>query len=158
MNNRLFTTTEVLLSITGYLLAGATVHAAVIYKWRDAQGHIHFEDHPSAEGAEKIILDDKTQRDGTYRKQMDQQRKLLRIYQEERQESEQLRKKQQHDEELRRRNCDLARKYLENVRIASYLYVKTDDPRNPRILTNAERATETARAKGDVKRWCKQGP
>ena len=157
MNNRFLVTKGVSLIITTYLLAGIAVHSAEIYKWRDAKGRIHFEDRPSVEGAEKIILDDNAQSDGAYREQMDKQLKLLQIYHEERQENEQLREKKQHDEELRRRNCNLALKYLENVRIASYLYEKTDDPRNPRILTKAERAAETARAEGDVKRWCKQG-
>lgn len=157
MTNRFFTTTGCLLAIAACLFSGAAVQSAVIYKWRDAQGRIHFEYHPSVEGAEKIIIDNNAQQDGAYRGQMDKQIKMLQIYQEERQENNQLRKKKRQDRELRRKNCDRATRYLDNVRIASYLYEKTDDPRNPRILTNAERAAETARAEANVSRWCGQG-
>ena len=158
MDKRFLTFTGVLLTVTGWLQLDVTAQSNDIFKWRDAQGNIHFEDHPPVEGAEKIILEDKTQTDGTYNEQMDKQLKLLQIYDEEKQENEQLRKKKHHDEELRQRNCKSAMKNLENIRIASRLYVKTDDPRNPRILTDAERAAVTARAEGDVKRWCKQDP
>ena len=131
MNKRFLTITGVLLTVTGWLLLYITAQAAEIFKWRDAQGNVHFEDHPSVEGAEKIILEDKTQPDGTYHEQMDKQLKLLQIYDEEKQENEQLREKKQHGEEMRQKNCNSAMNNLENVRIASRLYVKTEDPRNP---------------------------
>ena len=158
MNNRSFASTGVFLAITGYLLlAAVAVQSAVVYKWRDAQGNLHFEDHPPVQGAEKVIVDDKHREDGAYREQMDKQLKLLRIYQEDRQESEQLKEKKQHDKELHQRNCHLAMKYLDNVRTARYLYEDTKDPRNPRILTDAERTAETARAETDVAHWCRTG-
>jgi len=42
------------IAITGGLLAAFAAHAAVVYKWTDADGVVHFSDQPVA-GAEKII-------------------------------------------------------------------------------------------------------
>ena len=152
MNHRLLIT--LCLIATSFPLFVASPQAAVAYKWVDEKGNIHFDDHPPAQGSEKIIIENKIRRDKEYHDQLDKQIKLLEIYQEENQEKKQLEEKNRKDKALRENNCRLARKNLNSIKTASYVYQVTDDPRNPRILTNEERASATARAEADVKHWC----
>lgn len=154
MNNRLLITTGILLLVSLHQLLVATAQSAEIYKWVDEKGNIHFDDHPPAQGSEKIIIENEVRRDKEYHEQLDKQNKLLEIYQEENQEKEQAMEKSRKEKELRRNNCKLAQKNLNSIKTASYLYEATDDPRNPRVLTNEERVTATAQAEGDVKHWC----
>lgn len=132
----------------------ATAQSAVVYKWVDEKGNVHFDDHPPAQEAEKIIIENKARQDKEYHEYLDRQTKLLEIYQEENQDRQQEMEKTRKEKELRRDNCRLARKNLNSIKTASYLYQATDDPRNPRILSNSERDSATARAEADIKRWC----
>ena len=144
----------VFLAIAVYLFSAVTAQSAVIYKWVDEKGNIHFDDHPPAQDAEKIIIENAPRRDNEYHEQLDKQTKLLKIYQEEKQEKEQEMEKNNKEKELRQDNCKTAKQNLNSIKTASFLYQATDDPRNPRILTKEERTSATARAEADVKHWC----
>ena len=136
------------------MLATTTVHAAEIYKWVDENGKVHYGDHPTAQAAEKIIIHKSANADANYQNELEKQTRLLEIYTEERQEQQQLQEKIREDNATRDRNCNLAKKNLAGMKTASFLYEATDDPLNPRILNQTERATETAKAETAVQRWC----
>ena len=147
--------TCIVLVIAGYCVWHSVANSAEIYKWVDEKGVVHFGDRPSQQEAEKIIINTDVRKDLDYHEQLDNQTKLLEIYEEERQEKDLEQEKTNKDNQLRQHNCGLAEKNLNSIKSASYLYQATDDPRNPRILTNAERAAALDRAEADVKRWCK---
>ena len=136
------------------LLAAGPARSADIYKWVDRQGIVHFTDQPPQQGAQKIIIHIDPHRDAQYQAELNQQAKLLQIYQEDRQDDERHREKTRQARQTRQAKCDLARKNLTGIQTARYLYTLTDDPRNPRILSKAERAAETARVEAAVKHWC----
>ena len=73
---------------------------------------------------------------------------------EEREQHNREQEKARSEEQKREANCALAKTNLENINNSSYLYQKTSDPDNPRVLSEKERTTATNRAKEDVTRWC----
>ena len=125
-----------------------------IYKWVDEDGTVHFGDRPADNTVEKIIIKNPAGSDEEYQNQMQKQYKLLEVYGEERHEQKEQKEKKKKDQVNRQNNCKVAKKYLEDLRTAGFLYEDTDDPFNPRVLSFEERATETARAEDSVKRWC----
>lgn len=144
-----------LFSFNGYQLMIAVTHAVEIYKWIDEKGNVHYGDLPSDQTAEKIDIKNSTGVDPAYQYQLDKQTRLLEILNEERQERKENKVKIKLENEKRKANCILAKKYLDETKNASFLFQRTDDPLNPRILSHAERAKETAKAEAEVQRWCR---
>ena len=136
------------------LLATVAVQATEIYRWVDEKGAVHFGDRPTTQAAEKITINNSPDDDATYQNELGKQSRLLEIYTEERQEQKQLMEKITEEKAILARNCNLAKNNLNEMKNASYIYEDTDDPFNPRILSNAERTTETTRAEAEVEKWC----
>jgi len=131
--------------------------SAEIYKWVDENGRVHFGDKPSADDAVKVIIKKVPAKDVILEQHREKQRRLLDIYDEERKEKQQNQAKILAEIKKREAKCTKAKAYLEATINASYLYNKTDDAFNPRILTDAERAIATAKAEQHVKYWCQPG-
>jgi hypothetical protein len=55
---------------------------------------------------------------------------------------------------LRQSNCEKARSRLTGIQNSSFLYEKTADPDNPRILSQDEFETVVNSARHDVDVWC----
>jgi len=53
------------------------------------------------------------------------------------------------------RVLEQVRKQLEKIVNAGFLYEKTGDPRNPKVLTETERKAATERLRGQVEKWCR---
>lgn len=137
------------------LPAAAAVRAAEVYKWVDEQGHVHFGDKPPEQGAEKLEIDTHAPaQDPSLEQQRERRDKLLEMYQEERADHDQTAAKAHEEKQKREQNCARAREQLRQTRAAQFLYQKTDDPRNPRVLSDQERAAETARMERQVAEWC----
>ncbi|MBF8268575.1 MAG: hypothetical protein HW386_284 [Gammaproteobacteria bacterium] len=141
--------------ILSSLLTTVVVQAAEIYKWVDENGKVHFGDRPEARTAEKIIIHNSAHGDTTYQNEVEKQTKLLEVYTDERQEQQQLKEKAREDKATRVKNCNLAKNNLAGMKTASFLYEPTKDPFNPRVLSQAERGAETAKAEAAVQQWCK---
>lgn len=131
--------------------------AAGIYKWRDADGHIHYGDRPPPDReAQSLDIESAPAQpapDAAQRR--DQRRRLLDIYREDRQRREDQRTADQREKEQREHNCKLARRRLQESRNAAFLYEKSNDPMNPRILSREERQAQTERLQQQVTKWCR---
>lgn len=147
-----FTTTTVLLQ--ALQLITLTVQAAEVYKWVDEKGAVHYEDHPTAQASKKIVIKNTEKPDAAYQRELEKQIKLLKVYTEERNEQQKQKAKVTAELAVREGNCEQARQNLGGIQTASYLYEPTNDPFNPRILTQAERNTEIAKAEAAVHQWC----
>ncbi len=142
-----------------YLLLANIAYApgvsAEIYKWTDENGNVHYADRPGIQNAEKIALKKSKAEDPSLRQQRKRQLRMLEIYQEERQDKQQLQAKAEQQKKLRKANCAKTKAELEVVRNTSFLYVDTDDALNPHILTDEARDQAIARIESDLKHWCK---
>ena len=147
-----FTTTAILLQALQLLTL--TVQAAEVYKWVDEKGAVHYEDHPTAQASKKIVIKNTEKPDAAYQSELDKQSKLLKVYSEEREEQQKQKAKVKAELAVREGNCKQAQQNLAGIQTASYLYEPTNDPFNPRILNQAERNTEIAKAEVAVHQWC----
>lgn len=128
---------------------------AEIYKWIDENGNTHFGDKPQNQDAEEIEISTKAAVDDDMEERRQKQQRLLEVFDEERQEKK-ARKAAQRQEKIKRKaKCNEAKKYLQEVKDAGFLYNDTEDPNNPEILSTAEREKTTAKAQARVERWCK---
>jgi len=125
-----------------------------IYKWVDESGKVHFGDKPGNMDAEKVEIKNNHNDDNNYKERLKKQKRMLEIYQEERHEKNQTRAKIKEEKKKRVANCLLAKKQLREINDASFLYEESDDPSNPRILSNEQRLNETKKAEETVKKWC----
>lgn len=139
------------------LLLPSVCVAAGIYKWRDADGNIHYGDRPPPESAAQSLDIDSapSQPAPDASRRREKQRRLLDIYREDRRRREDQRTAAEQEKQERERNCKLARRRLEATRNASFLYEKTGDPMNPKVLTRDERQAQTQRLEEQVKKWCR---
>ena len=137
------------------LLVISLSSSAEIYKWVDENGNTHFGDKPPNQAAEEIEISTKATVDDDMEERRQKQQRLLEVFDEERQEKKAKKAEQKQEEIKRKAKCSEARKYLQEVKDAGFLYNDTGDPNNPEILSNAEREKTTAKAQARVERWCK---
>ena len=143
-----------ILFISLFVLPSLVV-SAEIYKWVDENGNTHFGDRPDTEDAEKVKVHSAPDIDPALLERLKKQQKMLDIYDEERQEHKAEQAAIEEEKKKRAANCTRAQKELEGMRNASFLYQNTDDPKNPEILSDKQRADETVKAEERVKEWCK---
>jgi len=137
------------------LLLPVCVSAAGIYKWRDADGRIHYGDQPPPDRqAQPMNIEAAPPPDPGAAQRQDKRQRLLDIYREDRERLQQQRTTEQQEQKRRAQNCARARKTLQATRNASFLYEKTDDPYNPRVLSDAERKARTRALQEQVQKWC----
>ena len=131
---------------------------AEVYKWVDENGRTHFGDKPLSSDAEKVTIKKESgQEPGTDRSAMsrgEKQRKLLDIYQKEREERKVDLQAKKEQEKKRKAKCDKAKAKLAEMRDASYFYEKTDDPQNPKILTETARKQAESKLEQAIKKRC----
>jgi len=137
------------------LLLPACVPAAGVYKWRDADGRIHYGDQPPpGRPAQSVDLEAAPPPDTGAAQRQNKRRRLLDIYREDRERLQQQRTAEQQEREQRARYCARVRKTLQATRNATFLYEKTGDPDNPRIFSDAERKARTRALQEQVQKWC----
>lgn len=139
------------------LLLPACVLAAAVYKWRDADGNVHYGDQPPpGQPAQSVDIDAAAPPppDPGAKLRQDKRQRLLDSYREDRERLQQQRADQRQERERRARNCARVRKILQATRNAAFLYEKTGDPDNPRILSDAERKARTRALQAQVRKWC----
>lgn len=142
--------------LLGVALLAPLAHGEV-YRWVDTQGRVHFGDKPpNKEAAESIAI--KAQPKSatsapTEEARRDKQQRLLRAWKEERLQREEKAAKNREAQELREKNCHIAKDQLRTYRNASSLY-DLDKNGNRRILSDAEYKTALNEAEEEVARWC----
>ena len=123
--------------------AGSHGGDAAVYRWVDADGRIHYGDKPPPAGAERVNIGPAPGPDPVLEHDREQSRKLLEVLDEDRWEKQTgaaaAEKKRQHLAQ----QCASIVQRLERVRNAGFIYERTDDPYNPRILSDTERQAET---------------
>lgn len=128
---------------------------AEVYKWTDADGRVHFGDRPPHGKAATVQLPAAATDTpaATPEQRLEQQRRLLRAYDEERRLKRDARAQAQRDAEDRQRRCAQARDDLHNREFAGGLYRLGPDGQRE-FLNDAERESAVAEARAAVEQWC----
>lgn len=131
------------------------IAAAEVYRWVDADGRVQFGDRPPAEvQAEPIDVGDPEPVSGDLDQRRERRERLLDVMEEKRAEDERNKAKRAEQESKRLANCTKAMETARKIEDARFIYEPTDDPYNPRVLDDAERAKAVQRARQDVADWC----
>ena len=138
------------------LLSGcvATVSAAGVYKWVDENGRVHYGDKPGNSSAREIILPAAPAPDENQRAHEQKQKKLLQVFEQERQEKREQEAKIKVETQKRDQECILAKARLKNYEQAGALTAKDKDGKE-RPLSKAEYKEAVADAKKAVEHWCR---
>jgi hypothetical protein len=127
--------------------------AAEVYKWIDEDGKVHYGDRPDNNSAEEIKLKKAPERDTGLAERRETQKKMLDIYQEERVEKQEQLTKLKEEQELRKANCQTARKTLAKIKSVRYLFKKEENGER-RIFSDDERTAAEQKVAMQVERWC----
>ncbi len=131
----------------------SAVFSASVYKWKDADGNIHYGDRPTVNSAEEVKVSTGHKPDPGLRERQQKRDRLLEVFDEERNEkrSDKALVAQQKVEEQQK--CSDAQDKLEEYRTAGYLY-KLDDEGNRTILEDDAHASALENAQDSVDHWC----
>ncbi|GAB4295445.1 MAG: DUF4124 domain-containing protein [Thiohalomonadaceae bacterium] len=146
---------RLLLSLLTLCLSPA--FAAGVYKWVDEQGQVHFGERPPARTqAQELQLKVPAAAPAaapTEAERRDNEQRLLRAFEEEREQKKAQERKNREDQARRERNCAIARDRLRRYRSAGSLY-DLDRQGNRVTLDEDQRAAAEQRAEQEVARWC----
>jgi lysyl-tRNA synthetase class II len=135
-----------------YLLC-TTASAAEVYKWEDDQGQVHYGRKPPDDGAAAIEIKPYHETDQATLKRIEKNKKLLRIFEEERQISKQEAMEARKEEEERRKQCIRAKKALENLNFSGRLY-RLNENGEKVFLSEEERNNEKQAIRKQMKKVC----
>ncbi len=127
---------------------------AEVYKWIDEKGETHYSDKPVDHKAETVRIKNAPKPDPAQHSRAEKHQRLLKVLAEERQEMKQRKGEAAAEKRQREINCARARKDLQNIKNARFLYKKSADPNNPVIYSDEERAKITDTADKAVQHWC----
>jgi len=128
--------------------------SAEIYKWVDENGKVVYGDKPTSIDADKIKIKKSLVQDPVVQQRNEKQNKLLDVIQDEREQRNASRKEEKEKEDKQKKMCADAREELQKMKNASFLYEDTDDPKNPKIMTDEERKAEEIRFEKEIKKNC----
>ena len=137
-----------------FLLAFSCVATAEIYRWEDEDGRIHYSDKPVGKDAESVKLKSAPKADPDQASRKEKQRRLLKLLEDDRDAANRKKAREKAEKARRKEKCLAARKKLNQVRRASLLYKKSDDPLNPHVYSDKEREEITSRLQDDITKWC----
>lgn len=152
---------RLLLKIT--LLFVLSLHAmgafAGVYKWVDENGHVQYGDRPppAVEESAEVTIRDQGSAPPPPPQEVDRKQardRLLEQYQREREEKKEATAKKRKQKEIQKKRCAYARKTLTEYLEHGLLYERLANQER-RYLTDQERDAEIAKARADVKKWCK---
>lgn len=143
-------------TLLAVLLTGLGIQARAtgVYKWTDADGHIHYGDRP-APGVNSTSLSIKhaPRPDPGQQERARKRDKLLRIMDEERGQKKALQAKQEKQRAQQQAACEKARKRLYDYQHASYLYTQDKDGKHVILQDTAyQKALDEATAA--VTKYC----
>ena len=135
------------------VLLAETVNAEV-YKWTDENGKVVYGDRPGSDNADKFQIKDSPDPDQEYLERYQKQKKLLDVMQEERHEDLALKQKEKEEKAKQEAVCTKLVKELQEMKDARLLYEESDDPYNPRILSDEQRKNEEQKYEKYIKENC----
>ena len=118
--------------------------AAQVYKWVDENGKTHYSDKPHDKQSETIQIRKTPKLDPGLETRLKKQKRLLEVMDEERQESRENKAAIAEEKRKRESNCIKARKNLQEIKNASFLFEESED-----------RVKATKDAEKAVQNWCK---
>jgi hypothetical protein len=136
------------------ILLAACPATAEIYRWTDEAGRVYYGDKPEGMNPEQLRISNSRPVNKTELERIKKRQRLLDVMDEEREERKKNEEEVRLAREKRLTDCDLARKNLNQALTSGYLFEKTDDPLNPKILSEEERMSATTDAENEVKEWC----
>ena len=128
--------------------------SAEVYKWVDENGKVVYGDKPTSTDADKIKIKKSPVHDPVVHQRNEKQNKLLNVITEEREQRNASRKEEKKKNDELKKMCADAREELQKMKNASFLYEDTDDPKNPKIMTDEERKAEEIRFEKEIKKNC----
>ena len=134
-----------------------TIGHAEIYKWVDENGKVHFDDRPGSGNKEKIKVKT-TEASGSpdteLQDNVEQEKKLLEIYEEERQEKNLKKTEQREEKKILKKRCAEAKDYKKTMDASSGLY-DLDENGERVSLSAEEKDAEVKELKDFIKKNCK---
>jgi Domain of unknown function (DUF4124) len=135
----------------------AVTASAGVYRWVDENGRVHFGDRPSAgaDTSDEVMI--RKQAPSSAPNNVDRRQlreRLLEQYQRERDEKKQQAEKQRQQKQKQKQRCAYARTRLSEYLEHGALYDRLPNQKR-RYLTDQERDAEIAKARKEVKKWCK---
>jgi uncharacterized protein DUF4124 len=128
--------------------------SAQVYKWVDENGKTHYSDKPHDKQSETVQIRKTPKLDPELETRLKKQKRLLEVMDEERQESRENKAAKAEEKRKRESNCIKARKNLQDINNASFLYEESDDPNNPKVYSVEDRVKATKDAEKAVQHWC----
>lgn len=128
--------------------------ADAIYRWVDAQGRVQFGDQPPPEGAERLEVAPAPAADTQLGQRRERGERLLDIMAEDRQIRDREKRAREQGADDRHARCDNARKRQSQAADANYIFHRTQDPANPRVLDEMERQKFEQDLQAEVKLHC----
>lgn len=125
-----------------------------VYRWQDESGRVQYGDRPPPGVKAEPVNVSSDVPDAGLDAQRERREKLLDVFGDERERRREEQSKAEAERVQRAENCRKARAHMDEIRDASFLYEKSADPDNPRILTDEERAAYARQGEAEVARWC----
>jgi len=142
-----------LLIIWLLFLSPALAAEAEIYKWTDENGDVHYGSWPGNDDAVNIEIISAPELPADHAARREKQRRLLNLYEEEREEKREQEARAEKKEQERLAKCQRARDYYKTIKTAALLY-EIDDEGNQVILDDPERRAEESRIIQYMDNWC----
>ena len=146
---------QLLLLLTALMVA--VTASAGIYRWVDENGYVQYGDRPPSDvnASNEVVIRKQAPDSGPARVDRKQSReRLLEQYQRERDEKKGKAAKQRQQKERRKKRCAYARTRLTEYQEHGGLYERLPNQKR-RYLSDQEREAEIAKARQEVKKWCK---
>ncbi|MET0067200.1 MAG: DUF4124 domain-containing protein [Candidatus Thiodiazotropha sp.] len=146
-----------LVLLIGVSLCAAEPLGAGVYRWTDAQGQVHYSDRPVGESAREVPIRKSPKESlpkGDDAQRQERTRRMLEVYQEDREKKQEALQKQIQEREKRQRNCIVARDRYQSHSQASGIYsFKKDGDRQ--YLDDAARQKYMQKLKAEIDKWCR---
>jgi hypothetical protein len=129
------------------------LYGGEIYKWVDDDGTVHYGERPHNKDAVKLNVIAKPSVGIRDQERFKRQERLLKVFEEERQEKASAAQEKRLEKEKRNQNCMLAHRQLFNYERASMIY-KKDKKGNRVVFAHNERVEAERGAREAVEHWC----
>jgi len=136
-----------------FCLQAQGLYGGEIYKWVDDDGTVHYGERPHNKDAVKLNVIAKPSVGIRDQERFKRQERLLKVFEEERQEKASAAQEKRLEKEKRNQNCLLARRQLFNYQRASMIY-KKDKKGNRVVFAHNERVEAERGAREAVEHWC----
>lgn len=136
------------------LLLISPLAQALVYKWTDEHGRVHYSDQPHRQDTQSIALPQRTTKTGLSKNRSETRQKLLQAIEEDRLEKQEQQRKQKQQARYRRKQCMLLRDKLRHLSRAAGVYRLNN--KGERVFLSAEqRNRSVARLKKQISKTCR---